>query len=67
MFRRLLFILTAMLFSIFSYAQPSGALESALELMADTASWVNATEYIKVKKSPMYVTPNIPAINLNLK
>ncbi len=67
MFRRFSLFLFAVLLSTFSYAQPAGAIESALELMADTASWLNASEYIKVKKAVIYPTPNLPAIDLDLK
>lgn len=67
MFRRLFFIASVMLFSTFSYAQPSGALESALELMADTASWLNAKEYIKAKAPKAYPSPALPNVNLDLK
>jgi len=67
MCRRFLFIIVLMLLSINTHAQPSGSLESALELMADTSSWLNASEFIKQRKAPIYVTPEIPLINLNLK
>ncbi|MFM7722071.1 MAG: M23 family metallopeptidase, partial [Bacteroidota bacterium] len=68
MFRRLFFIASTVLLSTFSYAQPTGAIESALELMADTASWLNASEYIKANKNAkVYASPALPAINLDLK
>lgn len=67
MFRRLFFTLIAVLVSTISYAQPSGYLESALEMMADTTSWLNALEYMKSKKVTIYPTPNLPNINLDLK
>lgn len=68
MFRRLFFIASALLLCTISYAQPTGAIESALELMADTASWLNASEYIKANKNAkIYASPALPAINLDLK
>lgn len=67
MFRRLFFIAGLVLSSTLSYAQPAGALESALELMADTASWMNASEYIKTKTAKTYSTPALPAIDFDLK
>lgn len=67
MFRRLFFIASLVLSSTLSYAQPAGALESALELMADTASWSNAADYIKTKTAKNYPTPALPAIDFDLK
>ena len=67
MFRRLLLIVSAVLVCTFSYAQPAGAIESALELMADTASWSNAKDFIKGKTPKVLQAPNLPAINLDLK
>ncbi|MFM1772688.1 MAG: hypothetical protein RLZZ71_1830 [Bacteroidota bacterium] len=67
MFRRFSLFLFAVLLSTFSYAQPAGAIESALELMADTLSWSNAADYIKSKKVTLYPSPNLPNINLDLK
>ena len=67
MFRRLFFTLSVVLLGTTSYAQPSGYLESALEMMADTTSWLNALEYMKSKKVTIYPTPNLPNINLDLK
>ncbi len=67
MFRRLFFTISVVLLGTISYAQPSGYLESALEMMADTTSWSNALEYLKTKKVTIYPTPNLPNINLDLK
>jgi murein DD-endopeptidase MepM/ murein hydrolase activator NlpD len=67
MFRKLFFTLSVVLLSTISYAQPSGYLESALEMMADTSSWSNAAEYLKTKKITIYPSPNLPDINLDLK
>ena len=67
MFGRLLFILTTLLFASFSYGQPSGTIESALELMADTASWQNSSKYTQGKTTNSFPTPNLPIINLDLK
>jgi len=36
-------------------------------MMADTASWLNAQEFIVVKNKSVYHTPNIPTIDLDLK
>jgi murein DD-endopeptidase MepM/ murein hydrolase activator NlpD len=36
-------------------------------MMADTASWLNAQEFILVKSKSVYPTPNIPTIDLDLK
>jgi len=53
--------------SLISYAQPSGGVESALSLMADTAAWSNAAEFIKIKKAKIYPTPNLPKIEVDMK
>jgi LysM repeat protein len=67
MFRRLTIIFVVALSSFFSYAQPSGYLESALELMADTASWLNSKEFVKLQKNSVYPSPPLPFIDLDMK
>ena len=67
MYRRILILITIAFSANISYAQPSGTIESALALMADTASWSNASEFIKQKKPKVYPTPDLPELDLDLK
>jgi hypothetical protein len=67
MFRRITIIFFVALSSFFSYAQPSGYLESALELMADTSSWLNSKEFVNLQKNSIYPSPLIPFIDLDMK
>lgn len=67
MLRRIFVIISIVFSSLISYAQPSGGVESALSLMADTASWSNAAEFIKAKKAKIYPTPNLPQIEVDMK
>jgi len=67
MFRSISIIASLVFSTLISYAQPTGGVESALSLMADTLSWSNAAEFIKTKKARIYPTPDLPQLDLDLK
>jgi murein DD-endopeptidase MepM/ murein hydrolase activator NlpD len=67
MFNRVIFVVLFGILGYSSQAQPSGSIESALELMADTSAWANAKDYLKTYKNNLVVTPLLPQINLNMK
>lgn len=67
MFRRISITITLLFSALISFAQPSGGVESALSLMADTSSWSNAAEFIKSQKAKIYPTIDLPQLDLDLK
>jgi len=66
MFRNISIIVVILLSTLTSHAQPTGGVESALLLMADTASWSNAAEFIKQKKPKFNPSVDLTQIELNL-
>ena len=66
MFRKLSTVVVIALSALFSHAQPSGGVESALLLMADTSSWSNAAEFLKPKKTKFNPLVDLTQIELNL-
>jgi murein DD-endopeptidase MepM/ murein hydrolase activator NlpD len=66
MFRKISIIVGIALSTLFSHAQPSEGVESALLLMADTSSWSNAAEFLKPKKTKFNPSVDLTQIELNL-
>ena len=67
MFRRISITVTIVFLTLSSYAQPSVGVESALSLMSDTASWSNASEFIKARRAKSNPLNNLPELNIDLK
>lgn len=66
MLRRISIIVIIVLSTFISHAQPSGGIESALLLMSDTASWSNASEFLKPKKTKFNPSADITQVDFYL-